>query len=80
MGEEKLNDPVLSPGFQPMVSGYPMVVFVHLPVALFPVIKLAGGYLNPSDKPGDINPCSPGPVPYEIHNPVPPIVRYPSGL
>ena len=80
MGEEKLNDHLLLPGLLPLVSRDPAVMHLHLPVALSPVIKRAGGYPNPSDKPGDINPCSPGPVSNEIHNPIPRIVRHPHGL
>lgn len=57
-----------------------MIVLVHLPVSPLPVIKLAGEDSDPSQKPGDINSRSSRPVPYEVHDRIPYIVWYPSGL
>jgi len=38
----KIDDRLLVPLLQPKVSGNPTVVFVHLPIAIAPVVELAG--------------------------------------
>jgi len=47
----ELNDRFFLPRLQPEITGNPTVMLVHAPVALPPVIELAGGHTQPRDEP-----------------------------
>src|SRR5215470_1088163 len=71
------NDRFFLPRLQPKITGNPTIVFIDAPVALSPVVKLAGSHAQPVDK-------SPGtdlgllrPASDEIHHLIPHIVWHP---
>ena len=71
------DDGLFLPVLQPEIAGNPAIVLVHLAVAFPPVVKLAGGDVEPhNETPGaDLGLLRPAPA--EIHDLVPRIVRNP---
>src|SRR5262249_40384406 len=69
----EVDDGPLLPRREPEISGNPAVVFIDAPVALSPVVELAGPYTQP------VVPISVffRPAPDEIYHQVPHIVRHP---
>src|ERR1017187_1857299 len=63
---------------QPEIARNPTVVFVDAPIALTPVIELAGGNSQPMNEPSDTDLGLLRPVPDEIHHLVPHIMRHPA--
>src|SRR5215471_20460995 len=74
----KADDGLLLPILQPEVAGNPAVVLVHLPVAVPPVVELAGGDVEPHNEPPDADLSLLRPAPDEIHDLIPHIVRNPA--
>src|ERR1035438_2005021 len=73
----KIDDGRLLPWLQPKIPGNPSVVLVHLPVAVAPVVELAGSDGQPLDEPHGADLGCLRPAPHEIHDLVPHIVRDP---
>ena len=74
----EIDDRFLLPGLQPEIAGNPTVVFVDTPVALTPVVELAGGDSQPMNESSDTDLGPLRPLPDEIHHLVPHIVRHPA--
>ena len=73
----KTDDGLFLPRLQPKITGNLTIVFIDTPVALSPIVKLAGSHAQPVEE-------SPGtdlgllrPAPEKIHHLVPYIVRHP---
>src|SRR5688572_30228574 len=73
----KADDGLLLPILQPEVAGNPAVVLVHLPVAFPPVVKLAGGDVEPPNEPRGADLGLLRPAPDEIHDLIPRVMRNP---
>jgi hypothetical protein len=73
----KADDGLLLPILQPEVAGNLAVVLIHLPVALPPIVELAGGDLEPANEPPGADLGLLRPAPDEIHDLIPRIVRDP---
>jgi hypothetical protein len=74
----EIDDRFLFPQFQPEITGNSTVVLVDTPVALPPVIELAGGHTQPMNESPDADLGLLRPAPDEIHHLVPHIMRYPA--
>jgi hypothetical protein len=75
-----VDNGLLLPVFQPEVPGDLAIVFIEPPVALFPAVKLAAGYPEPTDKPGCRQLSPKSPVMDEIDNRIPGIVGDPDTI
>jgi hypothetical protein len=73
----ELDNDMLLPIVYPEISGNPAVVLVRFDVALPPVVKLAGGDVEPLDEPPGADLGFLRPAPDEIHDLVPRVVRNP---
>src|ERR1035437_9271888 len=73
----EVEDGLLLPRRQPEIPGNPTVVFIHAPVALSPVVELAGPHAQPVDESSGADLGLFRPTPNEIHHQVPHIVRHP---
>src|SRR5689334_20508171 len=74
----KADDGLLLPILQPKITGHPAVVLIHLPVALPPVVELAGSDAEPPNEPPGADLPLLRPAPDEIHDLIPRIVRDPA--
>ena len=73
----EVDDRPLFPLLQPKVPGNPTVMLVGLAVTLPPIVKLAGGHVEPLDEPAGADFAGLRPAPDEIHDLVPRVVRHP---
>src|SRR5437867_4615955 len=71
------DDGFFLPRLQPEISGHPTVVLIHSPIALPPVVELAGGYAQPLNESPDADLGLLRPAPDEIHHLIPHIMRNP---
>src|SRR6266702_3911499 len=71
------DDGLLLPLLQPEIAGNPAVVLVHFSVAFPPVVELAGGDVEPHDKPPGADLGLLRPAPDEVNDLIPCIVRNP---
>src|SRR5882724_7264346 len=71
------DDGLLLPILQPEIAGNPAVVLVHLAVAIPPVVELAGGDVEPHDKPPGADLSLLRPAPDKVNYLIPRIVRNP---
>ena len=74
----EIDDRVFLPRLQPEIAGNPTVVLVDTPVALSPVIELAGRHTQPMNESPDADLGLLRPAPGEIHHFVPHVVRHPA--
>src|SRR5260370_37805420 len=71
------DDGLLFPRRQPAIPGNPTVVFIDAPVALSPLVELAGTHTQPVDKSSRADLGLFRPTPDEIPDYVPHIARHP---
>src|SRR5580693_351328 len=74
----KADDGLLLPILQPEVAGHPAVMLIHLPVALPPVVELAGSDVEPPNEPPGADLGLLRPALDEIHDLIPRIGRNPA--
>jgi hypothetical protein len=74
---EEADDRFLLPRFQPEIPRNPTVVFIHSPIALAPVVKLAGTNAKPPRKSSNADLGLLRPASDKIHHLVPHIMRHP---
>src|ERR1700686_2726032 len=70
------DDVLLLPRRQPEIAGNPAVVFIDAPIALSPVVELAGTHSQPTDESSSADLGFFRPAPDEIHHQVPVIMRH----
>lgn len=75
-----VDDRLLLPFFQPIITWDPAVVFVDLPITLAPVIKLTGADLEPMNKIVGGNFGFATPSADKVNHLIPRIVGNPSGI
>src|SRR4029077_15285295 len=71
------DDRFLLPRLQPEIPGNPTVVLIHSPVALAPVVELAGSNAQPLRESPDADLGLLRPTSDKIHHLIPHIVRHP---
>ena len=71
------GDGLLLPLLQPEIAGNPAAVLIHFAVAFPPVVKLAGGDVEPLDEPPGADLGFLRPAADEIHDLVTRVVRDP---
>src|SRR5437870_8573864 len=71
------EDGLLLPRREPEITGNPTVVLIDAPVALSPVVELAGPHAQPVDESSGADLRFFRPAPDEIHHQVPHFVRHP---
>ena len=71
------DDGFFLPRLQPEISGHPTVVLIYSPIALSPVVELAGSYAQPMNESTDGDLGLLRPAPNKIHHLVPHIMRHP---
>src|SRR5258708_20808430 len=74
----KTDDGFLLQRLQPEIPGNPAVVLIHSPVALAPVVKLAGPDAQPRREASDADLALLRPTSDKIHHLIPHIMRHPS--
>src|SRR6266568_6450174 len=72
------DDRLFLPRLQPEVTGNPTVVLIHTPIALPPIVKLAGGYAQPRNESSHADFGLLRPAPDKIHHLIPHIMRHPA--
>src|SRR6266481_10105214 len=73
----EVDDGPFFPRREPEIAGNPTIVLVDAPVALSPVVELAGSHAQPMDESSGADLGFFRPAPDEIHHQVPHIVRHP---
>ncbi len=73
-----VDDRCFFPQLQPEIAGNPTVVLIDAPVALPPVVELAGGNAQPVNESPDADLGLLRPAPDEIHHLVPHVMRHPA--
>src|ERR1700730_5152611 len=74
----KIDDGFLLPRLQPEIAGNPTVVLIHSPVALSPVVKLAGRHAQPLRESSDADLGPLRPTSDKIYYLIPHIMRHPA--
>src|SRR3989442_11067643 len=74
----KTDDGFLLPRLQPEIAGNPTVVLIHSPVALSPVVELAGPNAQPLRESSDADLGLLRPTSDKIHDLIPHIMRHPA--
>src|SRR5271155_1451647 len=74
----KSDDRLLLPRCQPEIPGNPTVVLIDSPIALSPVVELAGPHSQPADESSDADFGPLRPASDEIYDQIPHVMRHPN--